>query len=74
MRVINHGNKELALYWIDYSGAAMHMHCTCVNILAGETRGVVTYGAHPWLIANPRDKIVGTFILYTAARDTDIII
>ena len=40
MRVINHGNEALALldYWIDYSGAAMHMHC--VNILAGETRGV----------------------------------
>ena len=70
MRIINNGNEELALYWVDYSGAGIHY----INIPAGETRGVVTYGTHPWLIANPRDKIVGIFVPYTAARDTNIII
>ena len=41
---------------------------------AGNTWTVTTYGTHPWLIANPRNEIVGIFVPYTAARDTDIII
>ena len=71
MRVINYGNEELALYWVDYSGVARPYYG---KVGAGSTCTVTTYGTHPWLIVNPRDKIVGIFVPYTAARDTDIII
>ena len=70
MRVLNHGNEELALYWVDYSGATRPYG----KVGAGNTWTVTTYGTHPWLIANPRDEIVGIFVPYTAARDTDIVI
>jgi hypothetical protein len=55
VRVINNGNEELTLCWVDYSNATTS-HGT-VN--AGNTWTVTTYRTHPWLIANPRDEIVG---------------
>jgi hypothetical protein len=70
VRVINKGNEELTLYWVNYSGATISYG----TVKAGNTWTVATYGTHPWLIANPRDEIVGIFIPYTAAKDTDIII
>ena len=71
MRVINYRYEELALYWIDYSSVARPYYG---KVRARNTRTVTTYGTHPWLIVNPWDEIVGIFVPYTAARDTDIII
>ena len=44
------------------------------KVQAGGTLGITTYGTHPWLITNPSDQIVGIFVPYTAAKNTDIII
>ena len=70
MRVINNGNEELTLYWVNYNGATISYG----KVQVGETWTASTYGTHPWLIANPRNEIVGIFVPYTAAKDTDIII
>ena len=70
MRIINQGNEELTLYWVDYKGGPKSYG----KIQPGETKGMNTYETHPWLIANPRDEVVGIFVPYTAAKNTDIII
>ena len=70
MRVINQGNEELSLYWVNYSGNTRSYG----KVKAGGTWAITTYGTHPWLITNPSGQIVGIFVPYTAAKNTDIII
>ena len=70
MRVINQGNEELSLYWVNYRGNTRSYG----KVKAGGTWAITTYGTHPWLITNPSGQIVGIFVPYTAAKNTDIII
>ena len=70
LKVINNGNEDLTMYWVNYQGSTVSYG----KAQTGKTWSVTTYGTHPWLIANPRDEIVGIFVPYSAARDTEIII
>ena len=70
LKITNQGNEDLALYWVNYQGAPVSYG----TAQPGKVLSFTTYGTHPWLIANPRDEIVGIFVPYKAARDTEIII
>ena len=70
LKITNAGKENLALYWVNYKGAPVPYG----TAQTGSTRSFTTYGTHPWLLVNPRDEIVGIFVPYEAARDTEIII
>ena len=70
VRFINQGSQTLTIYWVNYQGSAVFYS----NLRSGGTYAVITYGTHPWLVANPRDEVVAVFAPYTAAKNTDIVI
>ena len=70
LKIINNGNEDLAMYWVNYQGSTVSYG----KAQAGKTWSIITYGTHPWIITNPSEEIVGIFVPYTAARDTEIII
>lgn len=56
------------MYWVNYSGNLRSYG----TIRPGSTWTVITYGTHPWLIVDPRNNIVGIYIPYTSAGNTQI--
>ena len=68
MRVFNERDDTVTMYWVNYSGGTRSYG----TISPGGNWAVTTYGTHPWLIVDSSDEIVGIYIPYTSAGDTDI--
>lgn len=64
----NSRDEQLTMYWVNYSGGTRSYG----NINPGRTWSVTTYGSHPWLITTASDEIVGIYVPYDAAGNTQI--
>jgi hypothetical protein len=52
-------NQVISLFWLDYEGVRRSYGI----ITPGQTRVLLTYATHPWVLADKKDNCLGLFVI-----------